>query len=212
MSKLYKNLGAFVIYVLSMLTMRVKSQKDIKNMLSKSLKWNFKLHYMLGYFKTVVGFFQVTAKFLVNFGIQWPDLMVTVMSLMNFFNLDLFNFPSIACIFSELTYVEKHQIYTLVPICIICLLMVPALLVKTHPLWKKEEIGKEVVDKVVSAFFFWVLSFLFVIYPATSSTVLNTFNCLDLGNYGSWLKADMRVECPSNSKNFGYAFSSSPDC
>jgi len=34
-------------------------------------------------------------------------------------------------------------------------------------------------------------SFLFLIYPAVSSAVLNTFNCIDLDVYGNWLKASL---------------------
>ena len=58
-----------------------------------------------------------------------------------------------------------------------------------------------------SAFFFTMLSFLFLIYPSVSSTVLNTFNCIDLEGFGQYLKVDMRVECPRKTFDARFAWS-----
>ena len=211
MIMLVAKLTGVLSYLLSVLTMRAKSKDEIKKMLKNTFRLNFQINYMVGYIKTVVTFYQVTASFLENFGIEWPDLIERVLIFMNFFTFDLFNFPSIACIFKDFSYTTKHQIFTLVPIGVVFLLMVPALLVKTQSRWKRVPFKASVVDDVVGSFFFWMLSFLFFIYPSVSSTVLNTFNCLDLGHHGSWLKADMRVECPSHTKDFGYEFTSSQD-
>ena len=55
---------------------------------------------------------------------------------------------------------------------------------------------------VMVAFFFSVLSFLFVIYPFVSQVVVGVFNCIQLDPYdqfeghGSWLKSDLREPCP----------------
>jgi hypothetical protein len=40
-----------------------------------------------------------------------------------------------------------------------------------------------------------------------SSTVLQTFNCIDLEGYGNYLKVDMRVECPKDTQDAGFAWS-----
>jgi hypothetical protein len=37
--------------------------------------------------------------------------------------------------------------------------------------------------------------------------VLNTFNCIDLGEYGSYLKVDLRVECPRDTLKTGFTWS-----
>ena len=209
--KLMGKLTGFLSYLLSVLTMRAKSEDEIKKMLKNSFRLNFRINFTVGYVKTVVTFYQVTATFLKNFDIEWPDLIERMLIFMNFFSFDLFNFPSIACTFKDFSYTKKHQIFTLSPIVIVFLLMVPSLLVKTQSRWKSVPFKDSVVEDVVRSFFFWMLSFLFFIYPSVSSTVLNKFNCLDLGHYGSWLKSDMRVECPSHTKDFGYEFAFSQD-
>jgi hypothetical protein len=66
---------------------------------------------------------------------------------------------------------------------------------------------KDVVESTISAFLFSMLSFLFLIYPVVSSTVLQTFNCIDLEGYGNYLKVDMRVECPKDTQDAGFAWS-----
>ena len=55
-----------------------------------------------------------------------------------------------------------------------------------------------------------MLTFLFLIYPSVSSTVLNTFNSIvsiDLGEYGSYLKVDLRVLCPRDTLKTGFTWS-----
>ena len=68
---------------------------------------------------------------------------------------------------------------------------------------------------VIVAFFFSVLSFLFVIYPFVSQVVVGVFNCIELDPYdqfeghGSWLKSDLREPCPlkpGNSFTFSWGF------
>ena len=66
---------------------------------------------------------------------------------------------------------------------------------------------KDVAESTISAFLFSMLSFLFLIYPVVSSTVLQTFNCIDLEGYGNYLKVDMRVECPKDTQDAGFAWS-----
>jgi hypothetical protein len=65
---------------------------------------------------------------------------------------------------------------------------------------------------VISAFFFSVLTFMFVIYPFVSNVVVGVFNCVELDLYdqfeghGSWLKSDLREPCPALSDSITFAW------
>ena len=128
--------------------------------------------------------------------------------------LDIFNLPGAACTFKDFSYLKKLQIFTTVPLCIIAVLAVPSLLVRAFSNPRVKAIllrnlapEKEVAESTISAFYFSMLSFLFLIYPVVSSTFLQTFNCIDLEGYGNYLKVDMRVECPKDTQDAGFAWS-----
>ena len=117
---------------------------------------------------------------------------------MSFFSFDLFNFPGIACVMRGLSYMEKHQIFTLVPTGVVVLLAVPSATMAILIRMGKLQPEPQVVQDTIASFFFFTLSFLFLIYPTVSATVLNTFNCADLEDHGRWLKVDMREPCPAD--------------
>ena len=126
---------------------------------------------------------------------------------MNFFSLDLFNFPSVACVMRGLSYTGKHQIFTLVPILIVMLLAVPSAAMAILTRMGRLRPEPQVVQDTISSFFFFTLSFLFLIYPTVSATVLNTFNCANLEEHGRWLKVDMRERCPLDQRGPQYIWS-----
>ena len=128
--KFVKILNA-VISVLTFLLNKVTQGADRERAIRQTLSRIFRFHYFVGYAKLMVGYYQVTASFLTNFGIDWPDMIETVLIYMNLFSLDFFNLPGIACLFKDFSYLEKHQIFTIAPLCIIFMFTIPALLVKT---------------------------------------------------------------------------------
>ena len=120
-----------VINVLKFLLNKVTQRADRERTIRRQLSRIFRFHYFVGYAKLMIGYYQVTASFLTNFGVDWPDMIETVLVYMNFFSLDVFNLPGIACLFKDFSYLEKHQIFTTAPLFIIFMFTIPALLVKT---------------------------------------------------------------------------------
>jgi len=202
------------IGLLKFLLNKIKQRADREQAIRRQISRIFRFQYFVGYAKLMVGYYQVTASFLSNFGIAWPDMIETMLLYMNFLMLDIFNLPGVACTFKDFSYLQKHQIFTTVPFGIIAALAVPSLLVRAFSNPRVKAIlrrnlapEKDVAESTISAFLFSMLSFLFLIYPVVSSTVLQTFNCIDLEGYGNYLKVDMRVECPKDTQDAGFAWS-----
>jgi hypothetical protein len=202
------------IGLLKFLLNKIKQRADRDQAIRRQISRLFRFQYFVGYAKLMVGYYQVTASFLSNFGIAWPDMIETMLKYMNFLMLDIFSLPGVACTFKDFSYFGKQQIFTTVPFCIIALFAVPSLLVRAFSNPRVKTIlrrnlapEKDVAESTISAFFFSMLSFLFLIYPVVSSTVLQTFNCIDLEGYGNYLKVDMRVECPKDTQDAGFAWS-----
>jgi len=156
-----------------------------------------------GYFKVMIGFFQVTAVFVSNFEVDWGPSLETLMAIFNVFNLDLFTLPSTDCAFSNVDHKEKLVISTLLPLFILVLLALPTL----GATIMKSRLPEKKHSEICSAFYFASLAFIFLIYPFVSKVVVSTFNCQDLGDSGSWLKSDMRLPCPLASSNFSKTWS-----
>ena len=169
-------------YVLSMIYKRKNRLEQVKFS---------RFQYVLGYIKTVVSFAQVSSSFLGNFEIPWPHMVQDVLGFMNYFTLDLLNLPSIACIFRHYNYLAKIMIFTLAPLCIVVALAVPTLLAQFLSRNNIAAVDQNTINDLKGAFFFSLLSLMFLIYNAVSTTVLNTFNCVDIGINGNWLKVDI---------------------
>jgi len=197
------HIATFVGNLVNRFNKRANRAKQIKRILASF----FRIQNIIGYGKVVIGFYQVTATFLLNFSVEWPDLMGTILGYMNFLSFDFFSLPSVSCVFKDYSYMAKHQIFTMAPLFVILLLMMPSVLACSLTKLKIVVVEASVIKELVSAFFFAMLSFLFLIYPAVSSTVLNTFNCIDLDVHGNWLKVDMRVQCPRDTLNVGFTWS-----
>jgi len=197
------HIATFVGNLVNRFNKRANRAKQIKRILASF----FRIQNIIGYGKVVIGFYQVTATFLLNFSVEWPDLMGTVLGYMNFLSFDFFSLPTVSCLFKDYSYMAKHQIFTMAPLFVILLLMMPSVLACSLSKLKIVVVEASVIKELVSAFFFAMLSFLFLIYPAVSSTVLNTFNCIDLDVHGNWLKVDMRVQCPRDTLDVGFTWS-----
>jgi len=197
------HMATFMGNLVNRFNKRANRAKQIKRILASFCR----IHNIIGYGKVVIGFYQVTATFLLNFSVEWPDLMGTVLGYMNFLSFNFFSVPSVSCLFKGYSYVAKHQIFTIFPLFIVLLLLMPSVLAYSLSELKIVAVKESVIKELVSAFFFAMLSFLFLIYPAVSTTVLNTFNCIDLDVHGNWLKVDMRVQCPRDTLDIGFTWS-----
>lgn len=109
------------------------------------------------YMKILISFYQVTASFLVNFGVEWPELLASVLNYMSFFSLDFFNFPGIACVMRDLSYNVKHQIFTLAPIAVVIFLAVPSAVLAALIRMGRLKAEPKLVHETFSAFLFFTL-------------------------------------------------------
>eukprot|EP00960_Hanusia_phi_P001713 49571-Hanusia_phi.AAC.2 len=139
--------------------------------------------------KIVIGFYQVTLAFINHFYIvKWPDSLTSLVTGLSFISLDFFSLPGTDCISASLAYFEKLCIVIFVPPVVIALLVLPALVAR----YREVNLRRELEQKVM----FWILFFLFTIYPFVSSVILQTFVCVEFGPEQNYLVADFRVECP----------------
>ena len=125
------------------------------------------------------------------------------MAIFNVFNLDLFTLPSTDCAFSSVDHKARLVISTLLPLLVLILLSLPTFVATIM----KSCLPEEKLKKIVSAFYFAALAFIFLVYPFVSKVVVSTFNCQDLEDGGRWLKSDMRLACPLDSSNFSKTWS-----
>jgi hypothetical protein len=214
MARQFQAVANFSIRMLVLILNKMERREGREQAIRGRIKILLRLDETVGYAKLIVGYYQVTAGFLTNFGIDWPDMMTVVMSAMSFLSFDFFNLPGVACIFKHMKYEEKLQISTTVPFVVILMLATPTFLIKVLKnrrvislMGKDLSPDKSVADDTTDACFFSMLTFLFLIYPSVSSTVLNTFNCIDLGEYGSYLTVDLRVKCPRDTLKTGFTWS-----
>jgi len=154
---------------------------------------------MTAYLKVAVGFFQVTASFLLNLEVDFPSSLKSLMSAFALFNLDFFSLANTECLLSQMNHESKVVLCTLLILAVLLLLALPLAYVSAS--------GADTADKnkVVAAFYFNMMAFLFVVYPFVSKVVIETFICVDLGN-SSWLKSDLRERCPT-SNSLGFVWS-----
>ena len=110
----FQALSNFSIGMLVFLLNKIKTRAGREQAIRTRIKRLMKVDEGVGYAKLVIGYYQVTAGFLSNFGIDWPDMMETVLSAMNFLTFDILNLPSVACILKHHSYETKLQISTMV--------------------------------------------------------------------------------------------------
>jgi len=64
---------------------------------------------------------------------------------------------SVSCIFKDFSYMAKHQIFTIAPIFVILLLVVPSALATFLSKWNIRAVEPRVIEELISAFFFAAL-------------------------------------------------------
>eukprot|EP00293_Proteomonas_sulcata_P016329 CAMPEP_0184309058 /NCGR_PEP_ID=MMETSP1049-20130417/17339_1 /TAXON_ID=77928 /ORGANISM="Proteomonas sulcata, Strain CCMP704" /LENGTH=721 /DNA_ID=CAMNT_0026621875 /DNA_START=176 /DNA_END=2341 /DNA_ORIENTATION=+ len=118
----------------------------------------------------------------------------------NVIQFDFLEVPALSCAWEGIGFKDKLLVYTLGPLVLCLLLFFPVVYVLILGSWKKWETNYSVrYQKSLDAFYNNVLFALFLVYPASSLTVLQTFHCQDLKEgYGNLLIADYRVTCPND--------------
>ena len=160
---------------------------------------------VLPFSKIIISYFQVVSTFITTFSIPWPDEIFAFLQNMDVFNLDFLSLPATTCLVSDLDYSHRVALVTLAPLVVLALLAIPSCIARLMASSGSRS-ARERFEETVSAFFWWGLFLLFVVYPAVSVSVLSTFSCLDLGRTGNLLRSDMRVQCPERGE-FVWVFS-----
>jgi hypothetical protein len=103
----------------------------------------------------------------------------------------------LACITDTVPYKEKLMYSSLLLPCFCVVLLLPCVFAD---IWYKQSTSVQDVkvrEKCWDYFYFSILFIVFTAYPAVSRNILSTFACANLGADGNFLRADMRLTCPS---------------
>ena len=191
----FKSMPSFDLSSISDLVQKVKQRFDSVGT------------FLQGYFKVVIGFFQVLTTFADNFSVQWPVKVSNVFQGAVIFRFDLISLPGPSCIADRVSYKQKLLVYTLFPVLAIALLSMGPLLSLCSRLVSKNYKKWMARDEAVwNQFWYSLMFFLFLIYPTVSMTTLKSFDCADVGLSYALLRADYREICPYDIR--GSAFSS----
>jgi hypothetical protein len=149
--------------------------------------------FLLPYVKLYITFFQVLSSF-ITFNVTWPSLLLNIMVwLKGTLFLDIVALPGLACLWRGVSFQSRLMTYTLGPLAVIALFLVPVLV---HTLVVKFLFPsyERRTEKVVTAVWKNVMFWLFLIYPVVSLSTLEAFNCQPVG-LGK-LAADFNEPCP----------------
>ena len=146
---------------------------------------------MGGVFKVLTGFLQVTSSFVDTFEIEWPSFFMEFTRIASLLQLDIMTLPAAVCSFSNNNYFERLLTQMLMPPCVILLLAIPSIIVAALGLAKHGGMWNHPASNPTFERFFQALVlFLFIIYPAISKGILTSFNTMNYGPDGRYLKAD----------------------
>lgn len=145
-------------------------------------------------FKILIGFCQSMGT-LVRVKAKLPDELTNTMRQFERLNLDLSIFPSWACFLQSATFLEHLLGFACIPIVSILIMAIPVF-------WAGWKHSHEVASKTLARFIGSSCLLTVLVYPPVSRVVVSSFNCLDFGDVGSYLNADLRVDCSSASEEF----------
>ena len=148
--------------------------------------------------KIVLSFYQVVSSFF-NFNVKWPALLTKVLLMAENVNLSVLTIPGLSCIAMGTNYYMKLLGYTVGPLIILAMIVLPSLLATAVLSSEKRSTApwKSRYDAAKASMMNNICYFLFIIYPTVSLTVLKGFHCRDFGPpHGSLLLADVQVVCP----------------
>jgi len=144
------------------------------------------------YLKILVGFFQVVGSYEASFAVKWPDDLRKLWSWASVLRFEALDIPGISCLAARMSFFQKLQFYTLTPVAVSILLLVPTLV-----LFVRGETNTPRFKAVNDRFWFAWMLWLFLLYPTVSIRTIQAFRCTDIG--GQYLLvADLSELCPYN--------------
>jgi hypothetical protein len=160
-----------------------------------------------GQIKILMGNLQINASLTVVFAIPWPPIHTHFIEMLNVFKLDVFKGLSFAMPCLHSTHFMSLAMFTAMPLVLIGVfsaalgivaaagLCRAALPRKTRSCVRKLPCGKFTAASArTSAVKVTIVTLLFI-YPTICSNVFMTFKCVDLGASGSYMVADMAIQC-----------------
>ncbi len=154
----------------------------------------FTTEHISHYFKLYVSFLQVVSSF-ITFPVAWPSLFLNTMAwIKGTLFLDILQLPILSCLWVGINFQHRLLAYTLGPLIVIVLFLVPVLFAWVAGCRKKNTLSwVAVLDSAWKNIIFWT----FLVYPVVSLTTLQAFDCQPEGL--NRLAADYSQSCPEDS-------------
>jgi hypothetical protein len=145
------------------------------------------------YLKLFITFFQVLSSF-ISFGVVWPSFLLNIMTwLKGTLFLDVVALPGLSCLWHGVSFQSRLISYTLGPLVVITLLLVPVFVSKVCGKLVSR-FNEETAERVISAAWKNIMFWVFLIYPVVSLSTMQAFNCQPTGL--GRLAADFNEPCP----------------
>jgi len=139
-----------------------------------------------------------TYRFL-SFNVKWPQFIVDLMLLTENVNFSVMTLPGLSCIFMGTSYEMKLLGYTIGPLFLYLLIVLPCALAKIFLGSKRlsESPWKLRYEAAHRTMMNNICFFSFLIYPMVSMTVLKGLQCRDFGPpIGALIVSDVSIVCP----------------
>jgi len=145
--------------------------------------------------KIFLSLIQVITQISRVFSVTFPPVFTGLLRWIGFLQLDVFTVIPLPCIF-ESDFHSLLLLRTIIPLAIMSLLSCTSwLLVREASVSSERGEARALLGGVLINLTFMIL---FCVYPSTSSTIFTTFQCEDLDDGSSWLRADLSIDCNSS--------------
>ena len=142
------------------------------------------------FFKIFVTFFQILGSFTI-FPVQWPDGLLKIIALAKSLKLDVVQLPGLSCLWHGISFQSSLLAYTIGPLAVLGAMLLPVVVSLCLGQHKHDP---QRFRMTLDSFWGNAMFLFFVLYPAISVAVMNTFDCdVQLG----LLKADYTELCPT---------------
>ena len=148
--------------------------------------------------KVVMSFYQVVSGFL-SFNVKWPQFIIDLMLISENVNFSIMTLPGLSCILMGTSYKMKLLSYTIGPLFLYLLIVLPCILAKIFLGRKRLREGpwKLRYEAARRTMMNNICFFSFLIYPTVSMTVLKGLQCRDFGPpIGALIVTDVNIVCP----------------
>jgi hypothetical protein len=111
---------------------------------------------LMGFFKIVLGYFQVTASFFKNFAVDWGERLEHFLSMISILNLDFYKLPKLNCMVMMQNPTRTWQVafyISLVPLCLFVLFLPRLLCFVAEPwmltVWERSRSRRKEEDLLI---------------------------------------------------------------